>query len=98
MNENYEILKEFHSECREYSLHEIIERWSGIGFSVPSFTGKIRDERIKEDYLSLSSNISKERKYIILAKKYHVSKRKVIKAIKSTTTATASNAPSLFDV
>jgi len=98
MNENYEILKEFYEECKEYSLSEIVERWSGIGFTIPAFVGQIRDERIKEDYLAQNPTFSKERKYINLAKKYRVSKRKIIKAVKSTTVTTASNMPSLFDV
>ena len=98
MTENYEILKEFYRECREYSLHEVIERWSGIGLAVPSFTGSIRDVKIKEDYLALCATLSQERKYVILAQKYHVSKRKIIKVVKSTTVANATTHPSLFDV
>jgi len=98
MNDNYEILKEFYAECKEYSLHEMIERWSSIGITIPSFTGHIRDAKIKEDFEGLSATLSKERKYIILAKKYRVSKRKIIKVIKSTTTANATTTPSLFDV
>ncbi len=98
MSGNYEILKEFYDECQEYSLHEVIERWSGIGLAVPSFTGHIRDAKIKEDFKGLSTTLSKERKYIILAKKYRVSKRKIIKVIKSTTVETVATHSSLFDV
>jgi len=98
MSENYDILKEFYDECKAYSLHEIVERWSGIGFSVPAFTGAIRDARIQEDYRSLSPTLSKERRYIMLAKKYRVSKRKIINVIKSATVKTSATHPSLFDV
>jgi len=64
---------------------------------VPAFTGAIRDSKIKSDFNSLSHNLSKERKYIILAKRYRVSKRKVIKVIKSTTAEISTTHPTLFD-
>ena len=98
MNENYYMLKEFYEDCREYELSEVIERWSGIRVDVPAFVGAIRDVRIKADYALLQEDIPKDRKYLILAQKYRVSKRKIINAVKSTTPATASNTPSLFDV
>jgi len=97
VNENYEIFRELYGECREHTLSEVIERWSGIGISIPAFTGAVRDERIVEDYLQFEDTIPKERRYLILAKRYRVSNRKVIQAIKSTTSATTTTTPSLFD-
>jgi len=77
-----EIFEELYNDIKKSnSKEDIIQNWSSININIPSFSGKIRDDKIYTDYLEMDKNLKEEKKHIILALDYGVSNRKIKKVI-----------------
>jgi len=77
-----EIFEELYNDIKKSnSKEDIIESWSSININIPSFSGKIRDNKIYAEYLEMNKALTEERKHIILARNYGISNRKIKKII-----------------
>jgi len=83
MSASLEIFQELYNDIRKSeSIEEVIEAWSGVLITIPSFIGEIRDKAIYRHYLTLSPDYTQNRKEIILAKKYGITTNTIKRVLK----------------
>lgn len=83
MADNMEIFEEFYESIKNAEcVEDVLCEWGGINILVPAFVGALRDRIIYKEYKELT-NMSESYKYLVLAKKFNLSQRKVREAVSS---------------